>query len=170
MYIDFDKLNSNARIWIYQSDRLISEKEMMDISKDVKSFLDNWKAHGKDLNASFKFYFGHFLLLGVDESYNEASGCSIDASVHFIKQLESKYEVSFFDRTKIAFMVNGKTFLEDLSKIKEKVNSGVIHAETMTFNNLIDRKELLNSQWLVPAGNTWMKRLFKKSAGIELGN
>jgi hypothetical protein len=167
MYTDFDTLNSNARIWIYQSDRELLQKEITDMSSDLKTFLEDWKAHGKDLNASFKFYFGHFLVLGVDEHLNDASGCSIDASVHFIKQIEQKYKTSFFDRTKIAFMINGKTCLEDLSEIKEKVISGVIHAETMTFNNLIDRKELLNSQWLLPAANTWMKKLFKKSTKFE---
>ncbi|MCC5931963.1 MAG: hypothetical protein JJU28_22150 [Cyclobacteriaceae bacterium] len=170
MYTEFDQLHFNSKIWIYQSDRKLSDNEVMDLSAEIIAFLESWKAHGNDLKASFKILFEHFMVIGVDERHNSTSGCSIDASVHFIKQMEGKYKVSFFDRSKIAFLINGKTCLEDLSKIKEKVNSGVIHAETMTFINLIDRKEFLDSQWLVPAASTWMKRFFKKSTSFELNN
>ena len=49
MIVDFKTMPDDSRIWIYQSNRDFNESEIGVIKDKTISFLDNWQAHGKDL-------------------------------------------------------------------------------------------------------------------------
>ena len=89
MIVDFQTLPQTARIWIYQCNRSFSKEEILEISKKLQTFLEGWTAHGADLKAAFEFKYKRFIIIGLDQEKQKATGCSIDASVHFIKQLEN---------------------------------------------------------------------------------
>ncbi len=161
MKVSFETINPEAKVWIYQADRMLTQEEVNAILEEADVFISNWAAHGKPLQSAVKIYYHRFLVLAVDEAYNLTSGCSIDASVHFIKELESRFQIDFFNRQKIAFLVNGRAETEDLNALKEKIKLGVIKPDSMVFNNLVDKKTLLESQWLMPAGSSWMARFFQ---------
>ena len=85
MYVDFDTLKDNSRIWVYQSSREFNGDEVKAIEAKLKDFVNEWTRHGDDLKASFEIKYNHFIILAVDESFNQVSGCSIDASTHIFK-------------------------------------------------------------------------------------
>ena len=160
MYISFEMLSSNARVWVYQADRPLSEIEVSLIEKTAPAFLDAWATHGKPLKASFRLFHKQFLVIGVDEGHQAASGCSIDSSVAFVQALEQELDVSFMDRGKVAFVSEDKIFLEPIPQLKSSIASGRITEETRTFNNLVSNKQELEEKWLLPAKETWLKRYF----------
>lgn len=160
MNIPFEKISDNARLWIYQADRKLFTSDLKMIEDKLSIFTDQWAAHGKQLESAFKIFHDQFLVIAVNESYNLASGCSIDASVHLVKELEEELQINFFDRTKIAFVLNDEVYLESLSNLKSKVEQGEITEDTLTFNNLISSKKDLEKTWLIPAKETWMSRYF----------
>jgi hypothetical protein len=160
MFLPFNQLPTTARVWIYQSNRSLSDKELASISEELTSFCDAWAAHGAALKSSFKLKYNRFIVIGVDEGHNMATGCSIDSSVNKIKQLESTYGLSFMDRTQIAFLVDNDLSIESLSSIKDKVKEGLISSETKIFNNLVQTVGDFNTAWTVPASNSWLKRYF----------
>jgi hypothetical protein len=45
MFIPFENLPEDSKIWIYQSNRKFSDDEMIDIENDLKTFIENWSAH-----------------------------------------------------------------------------------------------------------------------------
>ena len=51
-------------------------------------FLNQWATHGTPLKTGFALPYDHFIVIGLDEAVQGASGCSIDASVHLIQALE----------------------------------------------------------------------------------
>ena len=53
MIVDFKTMPDDSRIWIYQSNRDFNESEIGIINDKTISFLDNWQAHGKDLECSY---------------------------------------------------------------------------------------------------------------------
>ena len=161
MYIPFNDMPTQSRIWIYQANRPLSEKEATDIGTFTKDFIQQWAAHSQPLKGSFQFLYNHFLIISVDESFNQASGCSIDASVHLVKQLEKEFNVSFFDRTKVAFVKDEKVFLESINDLKKGIIEGKISDQSRTFNNLVKNKEELQNKWIVPAAESWLSRYFK---------
>ena len=160
MYIPFEEMSPNSRIWIYQADRQITEEEERQIERSAKEFLEGWAAHGNPLNSSFTVLHNKFLVISVDESYNMASGCSIDASVALVRRLEEQLNLNFFDRSKVAFLLNGEIFESSMADLKELISEGKINSETITFNNLVANVNELNNQWKMPAGETWLKRYF----------
>lgn len=160
MFIPFEEMPPSARVWIYQADRQLSEQEVNIIKSSSEAFLDQWAAHGSPLKSSFALYHDKFLVISVDESYNMASGCSIDASVSLIRNLEEKLGLSFFDRSKVAFLLNGEIFQGNMTDLKALISEGKISSDTITFNNLVDNIDKFKNEWKVPAGETWLKRYF----------
>jgi hypothetical protein len=161
MRVDFDRLPEYARIWIYQSDRPFTRKEEDQIRQMANHFVVEWTAHGKELNASAEILYKHFLILSVNEKINGASGCSIDASIRFIRFLENKLNIELTDRSKIAYLKNGLIGFTNLKNIKKDIDNQIITKDTLIFNNLVQTKGALNDQWLIPAGESWMQKYFK---------
>lgn len=160
MLIPFENIPDDARIWIYQADRKLTDTEEQQIVNAGQIFFKDWAAHGAPLKSSFKVFHNQFLVISADESFNKASGCSIDSSVAFVKQLEQQLGINFFDRTKIAFIFNDEVFIETLNNLKTSVADGKITESTLTFNNLVSSKGEFESSWIVPAKSTWLNKYF----------
>ncbi len=162
MFVAFEEMPGNSRVWIYQSDRVLSQDECHIIEENTKNFLSEWAAHGKGLKSSSRVIDNRFLLICVDEQAAMASGCSIDASVHFVQTIGQKLKINFFDRTLIAFEDDGQLRVEPLNSIANLVSSGIITPDTLVRDNLVPDKSSFEERWITPASNTWMKRYFKK--------
>lgn len=160
MKIDFNLLPDHSRIWIYQSNRPFSPDEKDKIHKMAADFVTEWTAHGNELKAGAGIFYDHFLILSVNERTSCVSGCSIDASVRFIRQLENLFGVALTDRSKIAFMEQKVVRITDLQNLKNEIVNQHITPDTLIFNNLVQTKGALKDQWLVPAGDSWMKKYF----------
>ncbi|GAB5525037.1 MAG: hypothetical protein Roseis2KO_29090 [Roseivirga sp.] len=166
MLTSFEGMRDNSRIWIYQSDRPISEEEKAGILTDSEAFLRQWAAHGSDLKASGTILYNHFLIICTDESFNLASGCSIDSSVQFVQGIGKKYGIDFFQRTNLAFWQNETIKMVKLSDLKDLVARGEIGADSLFFENTIQAKGQLETQWRVRASETWLKRYFKATLNV----
>ena len=160
MLVPFKLLNNDSKIWIYQSSRKFSEPEKNLIVKKTSDFLTEWTAHGHSLQAGFEIVFDQFLIIGVNEDVNEASGCSIDKSVNHIRNLEKSLNVKLLERSKIALKENTKISLVNFSEIKKMISQGLISKETQVFNNAVTSKGELGTSWIQTAGHSWMKRYF----------
>lgn len=160
MYIPFEEMADSSRIWIYQADRLLTDGDENRIQSRCVAFFDQWAAHGQSLKSSFKIVHHKFLIISVDESHNQASGCSIDASVALVKELEQEMNINFFDRTRITFLVDDEIIDLPMNEIKSSVSTGKINASTITFNNLVEDIGSFNQNWKVEAKNSWLKRYF----------
>ena len=149
----------DSRIWIYQADRKFSEKEEREIVIKSKVFLENWTSHNEHLKASFDIRYGIFLILMIDEKHASAGGCSIDKSVHFIKQLEKEYALNLLDRNIFAFKEDGKVRLVRRAEFEKLLESGTINDNTVVFNNLVQSLELLANAWEIPLRDSWHKQI-----------
>ncbi|MEM9895227.1 MAG: hypothetical protein AAF789_02555 [Bacteroidota bacterium] len=161
MLYDLKEMPDSSRIWIYQAERRLTPDELIFVDTNTRQFLSNWKAHGMELNASYQIAYDQFLILILNEADAEASGCSIDASVHLIKALEERLGISFITSDKVAFLQEDEVELVAFSQIKEMVKDKKIIPESLVFNNTIKTLGELKSQWLVESGSTWTSRYFR---------
>lgn len=161
MFVEFEKMPDDARIWIYQSNRDLSASENAMITTKCAEFLAQWAAHGSGLESSAKVFRNRFLIICVDENKAMASGCSIDSSVHFVQSLGNSMNIDFFKRTEVAFLVDDMVVIETLADIKNNLTSSKITGESLTFNNLIQKKSELADKWIIPSMDTWLNRYFK---------
>lgn len=164
MFVPFDLLEDSARVWIYQSGRKFTETEKNTISQTLSSFTQQWAAHGSPLKTSFTILYDQFIVLAADENFNEASGCSIDSSVHVMKAIDEQYSLGLFDRTQVVFLKNSAVMMMKLSELPGGLAENTWQQDTLTFNNLVTTKGQLGTQWIVPAGETWLKRYLTKIA------
>ncbi|MEL7146395.1 MAG: hypothetical protein AAFO69_08510 [Bacteroidota bacterium] len=160
MYIAFDQMPESARVWIYQSREQITDEAVIQIEKHGKDFCESWDAHGQPLKSSLKVLHNRFVIITVDESFNVASGCSIDRSVRLVQEIEQAFGLSLFDRTHVAFLKGNEVLLKPLNGIKNEISAGVIAEDTVTFNNLVQNLGEMRANWKVPVGESWLKRYF----------
>lgn len=158
MYTPYKNLPNNSRVWIYQSNREFTEKELEFISTKAEEFINSWTRHGDDLKGSFTIKYNQFLVLAVDESFNNVSGCSIDASVHFIQALEKELQLNLMDKMNVTFKNGNHINLVRLSDFQKFAKEYKITQETIVFNNMVATKEDFENSWEVPAKDSWHKR------------
>src|SRR3989344_645515 len=146
----FKNMPSDARLWVYQSNRILSDAEVKAIETEGLRFISYWAAHGASLKASFDVLHNLFVVIAVDEKQAMASGCSIDKSVHFVKKLEQKLSLNLFDRMQVAYRSSNEIKVCKLSDFEKLASQGIINESTIVFNNMVSSKEAFDSQWEVP--------------------
>jgi hypothetical protein len=152
------KLAGSARVWIYQSNRPFSEREQIVLTSQLNAFVQDWAAHGRDLLAAGGVLCNQFIVLAVDEQQAGASGCSIDKSVNFMKELAAQYDVSLFDRLTFTFLKDEKIETATSIDFKRLYTEGVISKDTLVFDNLVNNVSDLRTAWLKPLAISWHKR------------
>ena len=158
MFTEYKNLPNNARVWIYQSDREFTAKEIEIVSVKAVDFINQWTRHGDDLKGSFTFKYNQFLILAVDEGFNNVSGCSIDSSVHFVQEIEKALGVDMMNKMNISFKDGEHINSVKMTVFKEFVLAHKITSETIVFNNMITNKQELETHWEVPLLDSWHKR------------
>ncbi len=160
MYVAFDQLPATARVWIYQASRPFTSEETAGIMPGLARFAEEWTSHGRSLLASAAVLHGHFLVLGLDEAVAGASGCSIDASVRFVAQLEQHLGLELLEKSRLAFVQNGQVQLLHRRELKAAAASATVAPNTLYFDNTLATKGELDTHWPRPAGETWLARYF----------
>ena len=158
MLVNFENLENTARVWVYQSVRAFSNNEEEIITKKLEAFIATWKRHGDDLKASFQIKYQQFIIIAVDESYNEVSGCSIDASVNLIKQLEKELNVDLTNKLNVSFKDGNNINIVSLANFQNYAKQQKITSKTIVFNNMVATKLEFEQHWEVTANNSWHKR------------
>ncbi|OYQ33114.1 ABC transporter ATPase [Flavobacterium cyanobacteriorum] len=160
MYVPFETLPEDSRIWIYQANRKFSDTEVEEINKSLKDFVDSWAAHGTGLEASYLIKYNRFIIIAVNQATQAATGCSIDASVHFIQELEKKYNVELLDKMNVTFKLGEHIAYKPLIEFKKMAKEKAVSANTVVFNNLVNTIGEWQDYWEVPAGESWHSRFF----------
>jgi len=148
----------DSRVWVYQSSRLFNSSEALLIEEVLGRFIRDWHSHGVAVKGQAHLFFGQFIVFMADETATGVSGCSTDSSVRVIKDIESRFGVSMFERTNLAFIVGDKVQLLPLSQLKYAVDSGFVSGETLFFNNVVVTKEELENNWIIPAKESWLAK------------
>ncbi|NMH29031.1 ABC transporter ATPase [Flavobacterium silvaticum] len=160
MYVPFDTLPDEGRIWIYQSNRKFSDEEVAEIASSIEAFLENWAAHGTALEASYEIQYNRFIIIGINQETQAATGCSIDDSVRFIQHLEKKYNVDLLDKMNVTFR-NGEFIAhKSLADFKKMAKEKAVSGNTIVFNNLVNSVGEYREFWEVPATESWHSRFF----------
>ncbi|WP_136481227.1 ABC transporter ATPase [Cognatitamlana onchidii] len=161
MLVDFNTLPEESRVWIYQANRSFTEEEIQEISEKLDVFIENWTAHGGDLQAGYTIKYKRFIVIGLNQSLNAATGCSIDASVHFIQQLEKDYNVDLMDKMNVSYKQGEYVAYKSLADFRKMAKDKAVSKNTIVFNNLVTNISEFHENWEVPASESWHSRFIK---------
>jgi len=156
---------SESRVWIYQGSRLFSMSEALEIEIMLNDFVKKWLSHGTPVKGYANLFFGQFIILIADEAATGVSGCSTDSSVRLIKEIEKKYNVNMFDRTALAFLVKDKLQLIPMQQLQYSLDNNFLTLDTLYFNNPVETKQELESNWIIPLKESWLARRINLVSG-----
>lgn len=159
MLVNFNALPDESRIWIYQANRSFTDEEIAEIESKLEIFLSQWTAHGSDLNAGYLIKYKRFIIIGLNQNVNHATGCSIDASVHFVQQLEKDYGVDLMDKMNVSYKQGEFIAYKPLADFKKMAKQKAVSKNTIVFNNLVTNITEFKENWEVPAKDSWHDRL-----------
>jgi hypothetical protein len=143
----FPKFSSEAKIWIYQSNKPIDTSLREKMNQKLKSFIGEWSAHGAKLQAEGEVIDEYRLVLCTDGNV-EASGCSIDSSVRFVKELGQTYNIDFFNRLQVLIEKKDKKELIPFSQLIQQLDSFIFHPAPKNLGAFRENEKMLISDYL----------------------
>jgi len=149
-----------SKVWIYQSNRAFTQDEASAIQLKLNDFTSQWKAHGHQLKAKAEVIHQFFIVFIVDEATAGVTGCSIDASVRVIKEIEQEYQVDLFDRFNIAYQVDGQVVVNTKEDFETLVNIKSVGPKTIVYNNLVQSLQEFETKWEIPFEQSWHSKVF----------
>jgi hypothetical protein len=158
------QLNGNGRVWIYVCNRKLNRDESDFVEKSLRTFASQWKAHGASLLAEFEILHSQIIVLGVDENFEQASGCSIDTSIQVFREIESALHADLFNRLNIPFLIQDQIILIPLAELNSAYDAGTIDAHTPVYDTSISDLDGLRSRFKTSIEHSWLSRKIKSIA------
>lgn len=154
-----ETLPDTTRVWIYSANRTFAEDEVRRLRQQLRTFAEQWVSHNRQLRAFADVWHQRFIILMVDESQAGASGCSIDASVRFLKGLQAAYDVDLFDRMIFSYQDGDEVRTVSRDEFAHLYEQGMINDSTPVFDTLVSNVKDLRAAWVKPLSDSWHKRL-----------
>lgn len=155
--VPFENLPDASRVWVFGSDRPLSEEGTTTLLKGVDEHLTEWKAHGEPLTVGSQLRDNRFLVVAVDQSTAGASGCSIDGLFRVLKGLETKVGASLVGGGRV-FYRDSTAAVQSTSRdqIPALVSSGAITKDTVVFNTSLTDLGAFRSGFEKRAKESWI--------------
>ena len=150
---------ADARLWVFQSNRKLSDAEVNTIEKLAAQFITRWTSHGAKIAASFNVFYDRFIVFAIDEQQAQAGGCSIDSLNGFMKELGQSLNINFFDRLQVAYRKENEILTCALSEFEKLAKQKMVDESTIVFNNMVISKSSFEKEWEVPVKQSWHKRV-----------
>lgn len=150
----FTQFPDQSKIWLYQTDRPLNDDEIKELETKLLNFVSGWAAHGNELWATAKVLNPYFAVLSVNDSLVPPSGCSVDASVHRIKEIGQEMNINFFDRMKVLILEEGQLKQIHFSELKD-------HSEALIFDPLLTSLGELRAAWPRPIEESSFAQMVK---------
>ncbi len=145
------------KVWIYLSDKELKGELLNSVQKAGEEFVKSWKAHEMPLSATFEIVNDRFIVVSVDETQYNASGCSIDKLLRLVKQLEADHKLQLLNRLLVGYKTTNGVEVMPASSVKEKLRSKQLDENTLIYNVAASNSNEY-AQWLQPLKETWLKK------------
>jgi len=155
---------SDAKAWVYASNRKFTAAEQSQIIAGASAFTSNWISHGKSLKATFDILHDTFLILMVDENVNPVGGCGTDDSIHFMQEIERTFDVKLFNRMQVELMYENEIIITSKADATKLYNEGKISDDTIFFNKVVSNKKDFDNSFKIPYSKSWAFQGVKQNA------
>ena len=159
----FPSLTEDARLWIYATDRDLSQTERSNILDSLNAFINSWLSHGRKVHAEAALLHHRFVVIAAQIPESEISGCGIDASVHAVEAIGAEVGFSLLSGLNIMYRDEAKKVQHaSRSEFRKAVRAGVIHGETVVFDTSLTRLgSLREHQFEMHARDAWHATVFR---------
>ena len=165
--VSFDSLPDDSRLWIFGAERCLAPFEQTELLSEVDRFLADWRAHGTPLAAARDLNGDRFLMVAVDQASVPPSGCSIDAMVAVLKDVEVRLGVALVDHGALYYRGPAGDILRvDRPTFRRRAEAGDVDGDTPVFDTTVTSLgDVRSGRWERPARSSWHGRAFLPPAG-----
>ena len=161
MFVNFDEIPEDAKVWVYPSSRKFYTNEIPEIAEKIKKFVAEWKADDESFKASYQFLYNRFIVITADDITTPLKNSDIDDSVNFILSLQETYEVALLDRMNVCFKQGEHVQYKDLKDFKKLLKNKALTGKSVIFDNLVNTKQDFDSFWEITIEESWYNRFLK---------
>ena len=158
MFVDYDSISEDAKVWIYPSSRKFYDTEIEEIENKIKNFVENWKSEDENFKVSYQFLYKRFIIFFADDELSPVSNLDIDVMVSFILELQSDYEVTLLDKMNVCFKQGEFVQYKELKELKTLLKNKAVTEKTIVFDNLITNKFDFENYWEISMEESWYNR------------
>jgi hypothetical protein len=158
--VPFSDLPDTARIWIFGSDKPLTGAVVDTLLAEVDGYLDQWKAHGFPLRAARDWRDNRFLIIGIDPTVEQASGCSIDGLFRSLQQMQKSIGAQLVGGGRVFYRDgSGTTHSVAREEFSMLASSGKIGPETPVFDTSLTQLDAWKSKFEQPLAESWAAQL-----------
>ena len=157
MYVPFDKIDENAKCWIYILEKNINF-ESDEINLILKSLCEKWRSHNNEVVSSFQIYRDRYIILFAEEGI---SGCSIDSSNRLLRYELDRLNINVMPNSKIGIFIENKIKLEDRSSIINLIQANKLQPNDKMINTTVTNKKEYNKNWILEINKSWLTNFIK---------
>ena len=159
----WSELPGASRVWLYTADRPLTERECESLRDAAEAFVEQWVAHGKSLRASWRLEGRRCLIMALDVSGPEATGCSIDSQVHWLKGLGAEWGLEWMGRNSVIhYNVTTERWTESgLAGFWAERKAGKVGGETPVINAVVSSKADCLPSLVRPFGESWHNEMWR---------
>jgi hypothetical protein len=160
--VPFESLPDSSRIWIFGADRPVTGPAAEQLLGEVDRFLEQWQAHGEPLRCGRLWTDERFLVVGVDQTTTNASGCSIDGLFRRLQALEGTLGAQLVGGGRVYYRDHsGVAQSAPRAELDDLVASGTVGPTTTIFDTSITDLGEWRERFERPARKTWVGELMK---------
>lgn len=157
-----DGFPDTARVWVFGAERELTDAEAAMVFDAVDRFLAGWAAHGVPLRAARAWCHERFLVVAVDIESAPPTGCSVDALVTVLRNLERRLDTGLLGNEAVWYRgSDGDIRRASRRRFRALAREGEVVPDSVVFDNSITvLGELRAGRWEGPARDRWHAAFF----------
>ena len=162
----FADLPDRARVWVYCTDRALTESEADVVNSGLKRFLASWKSHGRTIHGAGSIVLGRFVVIAGDIPGGDVSGCGIDASTRTLNTIAGELGFGFLSALDAAYRIgNEPVKTVSRAEMKKLVSQGALSHDTRVFDFSVPDLGRVRAGTFDPVlGDSWYARFLGAEA------
>ena len=158
--VPFTDLPSHARIWVFGADRPVTGAAADTLLAEVDQYLGQWKAHGSPLKAAREWKENRFLVIGIDPTEEQASGCSIDGLFRQLQQVQRTIGAQLVGGGRVFYRdKNGQTQSVSREEFNGLATTGSVGPSTPVFDTSVTKLDDWQKRFEKPLRESWASSL-----------
>jgi hypothetical protein len=148
------------KVWIYTSDRPLTENQLSIIKDLSGTFLNQWESHGAPVRGGIEVLYDHFLVVIADHCDGHLCGRAQDAQVRLMKELEEAAKCSLLNRMLIGYKsAQNEVTVSTLQQFSTALQAYEKPEKLIVFDATVTNYGDFVSRWETELNTTWMSRL-----------
>lgn len=154
--VPFEALPDDARVWVFGAVAPVDDVDARRLLAAVDGFLVQWKAHGHPLTCGRTWRDDRFLLIGVDQRTEGASGCSIDGLFRTLQGLERAIGTTLVSGGRVYFRdAQGFVHAVTRQEFEAMAARDEVGADTAVFDTTVTTAGAARTSFEQPAKASW---------------